>query len=172
MNAPSSWHDSRVAKAIYENLHVQTPDGFFLVADTAFPHGNDQIKGRIRTPMKEGMRLPADLVTRTEVLAYDRQLLSFRQSAEWGNGTLQRVFARLQVPLTLKYTRNQVTLLEACIHLCNLRTRHVGLNQIQTVYVPLWKGDNMEVWRSFEDILFADLRQNDRVRRFHLTSEW
>ena len=35
-NAPRSWHDSCVAQPIYEKLLNDTPDGFYLVADTAF----------------------------------------------------------------------------------------------------------------------------------------
>jgi len=35
--------------------------------------------------MKEGTCLPADELECTEKLAYDHQLLSFWQTAEWGN---------------------------------------------------------------------------------------
>jgi hypothetical protein len=35
-NAPGSWHDSRVAQPIYDKLQNDTPDGFYLVANTAF----------------------------------------------------------------------------------------------------------------------------------------
>jgi len=44
-NAPRSWHDAWVAQPIFEKLRTQTPDGFYLVADTAFPCGTKNIKG-------------------------------------------------------------------------------------------------------------------------------
>ena len=37
LNAPGSWHDSHVAQPIYEMLCTGTPDGYYLVADMAFP---------------------------------------------------------------------------------------------------------------------------------------
>ena len=51
LNANGSWHDSRVAQPIYEKLCIATPEGYYLVTDTAFPHGTDQIKGHICAPM-------------------------------------------------------------------------------------------------------------------------
>jgi len=53
-NAPGSWHDSRVAQPMYEKLLTKTPDGFYLVADTAFPRGSLDIAGRIEAPIKHG----------------------------------------------------------------------------------------------------------------------
>lgn len=47
LNAPGSWHDSRVAQAIYEKLCTATPEGYYLVTDTAFPCGTNQIEGHI-----------------------------------------------------------------------------------------------------------------------------
>jgi len=86
LNAPGSWHDSRVARHIYEKLRTATPDGYYLVADTAFPRGTDQIGGRIKAPIKEGQRLPADFAERQQFIAFDRQLLSFRQFFRKGRG--------------------------------------------------------------------------------------
>jgi hypothetical protein len=39
LNAPGSWHSSRVAQPIYKKLLKQTPGGFYLVAETVFPCG-------------------------------------------------------------------------------------------------------------------------------------
>ncbi|KAG6917546.1 hypothetical protein DXG01_002183 [Tephrocybe rancida] len=57
LNAPGSWHDAHVAQPIFEKLCTQTPTDFYMVADTAFPHGTSQIQGRIRAPIKAGQRL-------------------------------------------------------------------------------------------------------------------
>jgi hypothetical protein len=119
--------------------------------------------------MKEGTRLPTDELERTEKLAYDRQLLSFRQTAEWGNRGIQGAFGRLRLPLEINYADRRGDLLENIVRLHNLRARRVGHNQIRTVYMPLWKANEQEqIWNHFEDILFSDLRVNDRVARYHL----
>ncbi|KAG6848521.1 hypothetical protein H0H93_016319 [Arthromyces matolae] len=57
LNAPGSWHDAHVAQPIFEKLRKQTPPGFYMVADTAFPRGTAQISGRIRAPVKAGQQL-------------------------------------------------------------------------------------------------------------------
>jgi hypothetical protein len=95
INAPGSWHDSRVARPIYRKLCNNTPEGYYLVTDTAFPRGTNAVDGHIHAPRKEGTHLPDDETERARVLAFDRQLLSLRQSAEWGNRALQGCFGRL-----------------------------------------------------------------------------
>ena len=47
LNAPGSWHDSQVAQPIYKKLHTTTLEGNYLVTDTAFPRGTNQIEGHI-----------------------------------------------------------------------------------------------------------------------------
>jgi len=51
-----------MARPIYEKLLRKTPEGYYLVTDTAFPQGSDQIKGRIRAPMKDGTVLLRPIV--------------------------------------------------------------------------------------------------------------
>ena len=169
LNAPGSWHDSRVAQPIYEKLRTATPEGYYLVTDTAFPRGTSQIEGCIRAPMKQGQHLPVDITERRHVEQFDRQLLSFRQSAEWGMRSLQGSFGRLRVPLEVTYGDRHGDLLEICVRLQNLRTRLVGINQIRSVYMPIWKADEQEeIWESFENMLFSEQRARDRVSGFHL----
>ena len=171
MNAPGSWHDSRVARPIYEKLRLRTPHGYYLVTDTAFPRGTDQIAGRIKAPMKDGTRLPVDEEERNHVLQYDRQLLSYRQTAEWGMRTMQGSFGRLRIPLAVNHSDLRGDLLETVSRLFNLRARAVGHNQIRTVYMPIWRNDEQdELWMSFERMLFSEQRRNDRVGRFHLVA--
>ena len=130
LNAPGSWHNSRVARPIYEKLRSQTPDGYYLVTDTAFPRGTDQIAGRIRAPMKDGTHLPLDRLEQERLLQEDRQLLSYRQTVEWGMCTIQGTFGRLCVPLQIAYHEVWGDLLETCACLFNLRAQDVGINQI------------------------------------------
>ena len=60
INCPGSWHNSRVAEGIYDKLENNTPDGYCLVADSAFPQGHNRIVGKILVPLKAGQPLPLD----------------------------------------------------------------------------------------------------------------
>ena len=77
LNVPGSWHDSYVAHPIYKKLCLQTPEGYYLMTNTAFPCGSDKIAGRIKAPMKDGVHLPVDHAKRENFMQHDRQLLSF-----------------------------------------------------------------------------------------------
>ena len=77
VNAPGSWHDSHGAVPIYAQLREDTPHWFYLVADTAFPRGSDQISGRIRAPLNSGQVLPSDTFESQAVLHLNWQLLSY-----------------------------------------------------------------------------------------------
>lgn len=170
LNAPGSWHDSRVARSIYYKLLTQTPPGYYLVADTAFPRGTLDIEGRIKATMKAGQSYKGTQDQIERKLAFDRQLLSYRQTAEWGMRALQGSFGRLRVPLEIKHENSRASLLETCVRLHNLRSERIGMNQIRTVYFEQWmqsSGDG-QVWRAFESMLFSDQRRNDRVARFYL----
>ncbi|KAI9059360.1 hypothetical protein FKP32DRAFT_1614166 [Trametes sanguinea] len=154
LNAPGSWHDAKVARPIYDKLRNKTPDSYYFVADTAFPRGDASIAGRIQAPLKSGQQVPGDREEREAVLARNRQLLSFRQTAEWGMRLLRVGFARLRLPLDINDPEGRVELLEVCYCLCNLRTELVGINEICT---------DGEIWADFENVLFCDLQQCDRV---------
>ena len=154
INCPGSWHDSRVATPIYEKLRTRTPDGYYLVADTAFPRGTNQIDGKIRAPMKQGQKLPADKAERDRRLAFDAALVSYRQSAEWGMRALQGSFGRLRIPLEVENDHRRANLLE--------------IYQLRTVYEPLWtEGDQADVWNGFGNMLFGEQRRKDRVSGFY-----
>ncbi|KAE9400101.1 hypothetical protein BT96DRAFT_957063 [Gymnopus androsaceus JB14] len=146
LNAPGSWHDSCVAQPIYEKLHTKTPNGYYLVADTAFSQGTDHIQGCIHTP-----------------------LLSYCQTAKWGMHTMQGSFGRLRVPLQITYHEWHGNLLEAYTQLFNLRTRCIGYNQIQTVYMPIWSANEQEqIWTDFKILLFGEQPKLDHIACFHL----
>lgn len=174
LNAPGSWHDSRVAHQIYVSLRNETPPGYYIVADTAFPRGSNDIQGRIRAPLKQGQRIQGSLAEINEQMAFNRELLSYRQTAEWGMRGLQGAFGRLRVPLEIGNKDLRGDLIEICVRLHNLRAIRVGINQIRTVYLKHWQetDDDIAVWRDFENMLFAEQRQKDRVARFHITLEY
>ncbi|KAF8797407.1 hypothetical protein BYT27DRAFT_7228995 [Phlegmacium glaucopus] len=173
-NAPGSWHDSHVAQPIYEKLHNETPDGFYLVADSAFPCGTVDIEGRIMAPIKTGQHLQGTIAEIEERFAYDRELLSYRQIAEWGMRSIQGSFGRLRLPLQINDKEGRADLLEICFRLHNLHTRRVGYNEIQKVYMSEWRKtlDDEELWMSFESMVFGDQQRKDRVSRFHIHPEY
>lgn len=131
------------------------------------------IAGRIRAPVKAGQVIHGTEEEIRERMMFDRELLSFRQTAEWGNRQLQGTFGRLRIPLKISNPERRGDLLEVCFRLNNLRTRRIGINQIKTVYVPIWY-ENLEesrIWKDFGDMLFSEQRRNDRVERFHTYAE-
>ncbi|KAF5383062.1 hypothetical protein D9615_004821 [Tricholomella constricta] len=169
LNAPGSWHDSRVARPIFQALEHHVPDGYFLVADTAFPRGTVSIHGKIRAPMKGGEYIPADPIEQEQALLVNRQLLSYRQTAEWGMRMLQGSFGRLRVPLPISSEEKRKELLEICVRLSNVRARCVGINQIREVYMPTWRAsEDDKLWTRLGEMVFGDIRRRDRVSRFHL----
>lgn len=172
-NCPGSWHDSRVAEGIYEKLEHETPDGYSLVADTAFPTGHDRVAGRIQVPLRAFEDLPLNRPQRKDMFRLSRSILSYRQTVEWGMRELQGSFGRLRIPLEIDDMEKRGDLLESCFRLHNLRTRLVGINQIKNVYVPMWREGKAErVWEGFEAILFPNQRKYDRVSTFHVQEEW
>ena len=88
-----------------------------------------------------------------------KQLVSVRLSAEWGMRIIQGCWSRLHLPLPLDSDKRGPGRILKCIilKLHNLRTRLVGLNQIQTVYTDHWKvamfgapdADNCRVERAY-----------------------
>jgi hypothetical protein len=119
-----------VAQPIYEKLCTKTPPGYYLVADTAFPRGTTQIQGHICAPIKAGQSIMGNADVVQEKLAFNRELLAYRQMAEWGMRALQGSFGRLRVPLEINHTEQRAGLIETCVRLHNLRAERVGINQI------------------------------------------
>lgn len=114
-NCPGSWHDSQVAQGIYEKLDTKTPDGFSLIANSAFPQGYDHIAGKICVPLKAGEKLPVDPSLRQHMMAYSRAIFSYRQTAEWGMQEIQARFGRLRIPLEIEDTDGRADLIETCL---------------------------------------------------------
>ncbi|KAF5371930.1 hypothetical protein D9757_011485 [Collybiopsis confluens] len=169
LNAPGSWHDAHTAKPIFERLRSDVPSGFYVVSDTAFPRGPAAIQGKIQAPMKGGERIPADPVQQEQAMARNRQLLSYRQTAEWGMRIMQGSFGRLRVPLPISNSDARQELLEICCRLTNVRAICVGINQIRSVYLPTWKAsEDDRLWDELGNMLFGEIRRVDRVARFHV----
>lgn len=171
LNCPGSWHDSRVARPIFQYLRQNVPDGFYVCADSGFPKGDGTVRDKIPAPLKDGERIPRNPLQREPILAFNRDLVSYRQSAEWGMRTLQGSFGRLRVPLDINSREKRVRLLRTCCFLTNLRARRVGISQIRNVYVPIWReSEDERLWDNLGQMMFGEIRRNDRVARFHMVA--
>ena len=61
--------------------------------------------------------------------------------------------------------------MELCCWLKNFRAELVGINQIQNVYMPVWKtSEDESLWTDLGDMIFGDIRHYDRVSQFHLVA--
>lgn len=125
-NCPGSWHDSRIAESLYKRLFEKTPTGYFLIADTAFPHSDARLRGKIKVPLKSGAQVSADPRERENVLEENRELVNARQAAEWGMRAIQGTFGRLRGKLPISRAAERRQILECCFRLHQVRVRRVG----------------------------------------------
>ena len=132
-NAAGAKSDVILSDALYGLLEDinRSPRPFVILGDSAF--SSNRMRNLILTPFKEGDRLNSDPNVRALQLAMNAKITSHRQAVEWGNGALQRTFARLSLRLTSDPVRRQ-NLLFVIFHLFNMRTRLTAFNQIKTVY--------------------------------------
>ncbi|KAK0555321.1 hypothetical protein OC846_001749 [Tilletia horrida] len=135
-NNPGSWHDSKIARGLYQVLRdpVRTPSPYAILADSAFPYGAD-VANKILSKPKENIASKEDdiaVLRRWEVITRERQ------AAEWGMRALRGAFGRLDLRLPVS-DEKRFLILSAIIGLHNFRTRIVGLNQIKQVYFPEWQ---------------------------------
>jgi hypothetical protein len=153
-----------VARSIFEQLRTQAPDGYYLVADSVFPRGTSAIAGKIKAPLKGGSIVPRVREELSQLLAFNRKLLSYQQTAEWGMQTIQGSFGQLRVPLPINHSNTHKDLLEICLRLVCLRANCAGLSQIRNVYMPVWKAtEDEQLWENMGDMMFKDICCRDRV---------
>lgn len=168
LNAPGSYHDAKIAQPLYDKLLNRTPEGSFILSDTAFPRLAPWMKNKIRAPIKDGDRLPDDPMERLQMKRMSEHVTSARQAAEWGMRSLQGSFGRLKVPLPINDHRWRRNILEVCSMLHNVRTVRVGINQIRTVYEAVWLEGGKDEYEEFAELCFGRLVDNDRIRQFYM----
>lgn len=112
INYPGSWHDSRIAKKLYNQLN-QHHNGYKLITDQGFYESNSN---KILSS-KSGI----EAVT------------SIRQSVEWGIHAIKASWRRLHHELTTDTNRNKNLILLAIL-LNNFKSRFDRINQINTVF--------------------------------------
>jgi hypothetical protein len=89
--------------------------------------------GRVLTPLKDGdlERLLPSL--RSSARTVHNAITSVRQAAEWGMGSIQKVYSRLNLPLPYDPTLRGLQL-NNMFCLTNYRVRTVGISQIRTTF--------------------------------------
>lgn len=160
-----------MARDIYGQLINDTPAGFFLIADTAFPKLGQGVNQKIKTPLKAGARIRGTRQARQQKIEYSNAITSARQAVEWGMRALQGCFARLRLPLDVNDPAGRMRLLETCLRLHNVRTRMIGINQIRSVYMPVWTQGQEDFFDRLYSIMFPQTNHNDRIGRYYIEAE-
>jgi hypothetical protein len=93
LNAPGSWQDLAIAAPLYEELLNNTPEGYRILCDTAFPQKTESLQNRILAPVKRGDRLPETPRSFSRLKLLNDQVVSARQAAEWGMHSIQGSFS-------------------------------------------------------------------------------
>jgi hypothetical protein len=139
LNAPGSWHDAAIARPLYTVLAENTPLGFRLVADSAFPRSSEMAL-KIVGPLKDDA---LNRIVEGEEYALAKhnsdELSKLRQAAEWGMRDLQSAFPRLKATLTSDSDK-RLLILRTAIHLHNFKAIYVGYNRIRTVHTGFQTG--------------------------------
>lgn len=130
VNNPGSIHDSQVAD--YGNVYLKLQRQYDIcggrgIGDSAFSRE----------------RIPFIIKTSTRVATLNefesqqhREAISVRQSAEWGNRGFKASFPRLNDTIYYEEYGERLLILLSAVYLYNFRSRYVGFNQIQTVFLP------------------------------------
>lgn len=92
------------------------------------------MKGRILTPLKDGDLGRLTPSVRPVARALSGAITFIRQSAEWGMGSIEKVYGRLLVPLPFETSKRQKRL-DNLFRLANFRVRAVGISQIRTTHL-------------------------------------
>jgi hypothetical protein len=134
-NCPGSWNDSDTSLEFRSKLldPALCPNTRMnVMSDSAFPCSVAMV-GRILTPLKEGKLERIQPELRSAARTLHNAITSVRQVAEWGMGSIQKVFSRLNLPLPYDQELRRMRL-NSLFRLANYRVRTVGISQIRTTF--------------------------------------
>ncbi|GMF48850.1 unnamed protein product [Phytophthora fragariaefolia] len=103
-----------------------------VVSDSAFPCST-AMTVRILTPLKDGdldRILPS---LRSSARTLHNVITSVKQAMEWGMGSIQKVYRRLNLPLPYDQQLRGVRL-NNMFRMTNFRVRTVGISEIRTTF--------------------------------------
>jgi DDE superfamily endonuclease len=134
-NYPGSWHDSTVAQDLI-NIVVSKIGVYALCVDQGFPRSGD-LHDRFVGPMSKKIKKKLSPELAEYLIPTHERYISLRQASEWGMRALQGTFSRLKSRMTSNSKKRQKIILSIVL-LHNYRTHLMGLNQIATVFNPLY----------------------------------
>ncbi|KAE9217726.1 hypothetical protein PF004_g14076 [Phytophthora fragariae] len=132
-NCPGSWNDGDISldfRRILADPRVNPDPRYGIVTDSAFPCGKE-MADRVMTPLKEGdlSRLVPSVRRAAKIMS--GAVTFVRQSAEWGMGSVEKVYHRLLLPLPYDVNKRK-TRLDNLFRMSNFHVRTVGISQIRT----------------------------------------
>jgi hypothetical protein len=133
LNIPGCVHDSSLAfmGRVYEKLQNQNEiAGGKGVVDSAF--ASDAFPFLIKSCKPRYLPTNSSLF----IIERNKEAIQLRQSAEWGMRGIKSSFPRLLDKLQYEENGERLLLLRLIVHLFNFRTRYIGYNQIQSVFLP------------------------------------
>ena len=136
INFPGSFHDSQVAVGLI-NVVLEHIGPYKICLDQGFPRSGDMFD-KFVGPMSQRTRDNLAPAMRQMLLQRHNMYVSLRQSSEWGMRALQGTFTRLKSRLTSNKLKRKY-IIGSILLLHNFRTHYVGLNQIATVFNPLYE---------------------------------
>ncbi|ETI43039.1 hypothetical protein F443_11933 [Phytophthora nicotianae P1569] len=134
-NCAGSWNDADTSLGFRTKLLDPTfcPDPRMnVVSDSAFPCSTE-MTGRILTPLKEGGIERIQPGLRSAARTLHNAIISVRQAAEWGMGSIQKVYSRLNLPLPYDPELRGLRI-NNMFRIVNYRVRTVGISQIRTTF--------------------------------------
>lgn len=143
INVPGCIHECTIAT--YGNVYDNMADLFQKfqvksVVDSAFMSKKNPFM--IQSSKKE----PTDIEDGDfRTMRMHCEATSYRQTAEWGMGTLQRSFPRIKDEIIYEELGERVVILKLLVLLFNVRANKVGISQIKNTYMSLLKKNPLNV---------------------------
>ncbi|GMF28506.1 unnamed protein product [Phytophthora fragariaefolia] len=127
-NCPGSWKDGDTSiefRRVLADPTLNPGSRYGIVADSAFPCGKE-MTGRVLTPLEEGDLERLAPSVRRAVKIMSGAITFVCQSAEWGLGSVEKVYHHLlwSLPFDVNRRKNR---LDNLFRMANFRVRTVGI---------------------------------------------
>jgi hypothetical protein len=133
VNAPGSVHDSTMAKwgGLYQKIDdMYRIHGVKIVVDSAFASdARDSVYKSYQNNIDNDGNV-------RQAFDIQRQATAVRQLSEWGMRALQASFPRLKDRMIYEENGERRLIMNMIVLRCNFRASVVGLNQIQSTFMP------------------------------------
>ncbi|KAE9071735.1 hypothetical protein PF010_g25753 [Phytophthora fragariae] len=144
-NCPGSWNDSDTSLE-FRNKLTNPDERMNVVSDSAFPCST-AMTGRILTPLKDGDIERIEPCLRSAARTLHNAITSIRQAAEWGMGSVQKIYSRINLPLPYDPDLRGMRL-NNLFRMANYRVRTVGISEIKTTFAGVMEMPNLDVFEA------------------------